>query len=132
MAFYHISKSTAMKKFTPDHEWIIVENNIGKVGITDHAQDALGDIVFVDLPEIGRVLSQGEEGAVVESVKAAGEVKNPVAGKVIAVNNQLTDNPSLINDEAENAGWIYQLEISDLSQLDGLMDESAYQTYLNQ
>lgn len=120
-----------MKKYTKDHEWIELAGDSATVGISDHAQDALGDIVFVELPAVGKSFAVGDEAAVIESVKAAGEVKNPAAGEIVAVNNQLTDNPGLINSAPEGDGWIYKIKLSDPSQLDGLMDEAAYQSYLN-
>lgn len=119
-----------MKKFTKDHEWIVVEGNVGTVGITDHAQDALGDIVFVELPAIGASFSQGASAAVVESVKAAGDVKSPVSGKVVEVNEALSDDSGLVNSDPEGAAWIYKIEIANPAELDGLMDEAAYQAYL--
>lgn len=119
-----------MKKFTPDHEWIHVENGVGTVGITDYAQEALGDIVFVDLPTVGARFSVGDEAAVVESVKSTGDVKNPVAGEIVAVNGTLTDNPALVNSAAEGDGWIYKIKIDDPSQLDALLDADGYQKTL--
>lgn len=118
-----------MKKFTEDHEWIDVDDSVGTVGITDYAQDALGDIVFIELPQVGQHLSVGDEAAVIESVKAAGEVKNPVSGEVIAVNQALVDQPGLINSSPEGEGWVYKISLADLSELDGLMDASTYQDF---
>ena len=110
-----------MLKFTDDHEWIRVEGSIGTVGITDFAQDALGDIVFVELPEVGRQVAVGDEAAVIESVKAAGEV--------IEVNQALVDQPNLLNSAAESAGWGYKVQLADIAELDGLMDEAAYRDF---
>ena len=115
-----------MLKFTEDHEWIRVEGSVGTVGITDFAQDALGDIVFVELPEIGRQVAVGDEAAVIESVKAAGEVKSPVSGEVVEVNQALVDEPSLMNTAPESDGWVYKVQLADVAELDGLMDEAAY------
>lgn len=119
-----------MKKFTPDHEWIQIDNGVGTVGITHHAQSELGDIVFVELPEIGAQLQQGDEAAVIESVKAAGEIKSPVSGEIIAVNEALIEQSGLINDAAESDGWVYQIRLSDPSELDTLMDQAAYQQHI--
>ena len=117
-------------KFTKDHEWVRIEGDTGVVGITEYAQHALGDIVFVELPEVGREVTQGKEAAVVESVKAASEVYAPVDGEVIAVNEGLTDEPAQVNADAEGAGWFFKVRIANPAQLDGLMDKAAYQTYL--
>ena len=117
-------------KFTKDHEWIAVDGETGVVGITEYAQHALGDIVFVELPEVGRDVTKGKEAAVVESVKAASEVYAPVDGEVIAVNEGLSEEPARVNADAEGAGWFFKVRIADPAQLDGLMDKAAYQTYL--
>ncbi|MEI6556816.1 MAG: glycine cleavage system protein GcvH [Rhodospirillaceae bacterium] len=117
-------------KFTKDHEWIRVEGETGVVGITEYAQHALGDIVFVELPEIGREVTQGNDAAVVESVKAASEVYAPVDGEVIEVNHALAEEPAQVNADAEGAGWFFKVRISSPAQLEALMDKTAYQTYL--
>ena len=117
-------------KFTKDHEWIRVDGDTGTVGITSYAQHALGDIVFVELPEIGREVSQGKDAAVVESVKAASEVYAPVDGEVVAVNEALTDEPARVNADPEDEGWFFKIKIADPAQLAKLMDQAAYQTYL--
>lgn len=117
-------------KFTKDHEWIRVDGDTGTVGITSYAQHALGDIVFVELPEIGREVSQGKDAAVVESVKAASEVYAPVDGEVVAVNEALTDEPARVNADPEGEGWFFKIRIADPAQLAKLMDQAAYQTYL--
>lgn len=117
-------------KYTKDHEWIKVDGTTGTVGISDYAQSQLGDVVFVELPEVGRELTQGGESAVVESVKAASEVYAPVAGTVTAANEALVDEPALVNTAAQTNGWFYQITIADPSQLDGLMDEDAYKAYV--
>jgi glycine cleavage system H protein len=113
-------------KYTKDHEYIRIEGGIGVVGITPYAQEQLGDIVFVELPTVGKSLRQGDEAAVVESVKAASEIYAPVSGKVVEVNGTLSGSPGLINEAPESDGWIYKLEIADPSQLDGLLDDAAY------
>lgn len=118
-------------RFTEDHEWIrIEEDDVAVVGITDYAQDQLGELVFVELPEVGAELDQGDEGAVVESVKAAGELKVPVSGTVTEVNESLVDEPGQVNADPMNDGWFFRIQIRDASELDGLMDEAAYGTYL--
>ena len=113
-------------KFTPDHEYIRVEGSTGIVGITPYAQEALGDIVFVELPSVGKVLKKGDEAAVVESVKAASEIYAPVSGTVTEVNEELSGNPGLINADPEATGWIYKIAISNAAELDGLLDAAAY------
>ncbi|WP_207477992.1 glycine cleavage system protein GcvH [Arenibaculum pallidiluteum] len=119
-----------MLKFTKDHEWIRVEGDTGTVGITDYAQQQLGDVVFVELPEVGRKLETGKEAAVVESVKAASEVYAPVAGEVVAVNDAVAGDPSLINSAAEGDGWFMRIRLANPSELDGLMDRAAYDAYV--
>jgi len=113
-------------KFTPDHEYLRVEGSTGTVGITPYAQEALGDIVFVELPEVGKVLKKGDEAAVVESVKAASEIYAPVSGTVTEVNTTLSGEPGLINSDPEAGGWIYKIEIADAGEIDGLLDSDAY------
>ena len=116
--------------FTGEHEWIKVEGDTATIGISDHAQGALGDIVFAEVPEQGRTLNKGDEAAVVESVKAASDVYAPIAGEVIMGNPALADDPSLINREAESEGWFFKMTIADASELDGLMDEAAYREWV--
>lgn len=116
--------------YTRDHEWIRVENGLGTVGVSEHAQEQLGDVVYVELPEVGRVVKAHEQVAVVESVKAASEVYSPVSGKVVAVNSALADNPALVNEDAEGAAWFYRMEIGDPSELSSLMTPEAYADYL--
>ena len=112
--------------FSEDHEWIRVDGEEAVVGITDHAQEQLGDIVFVELPEAGQKVEKGDAVIVVESVKAASDVYAPVAGEVTAVNDALEGEPGLINDSAQADGWLIKLRLDDASQLEGLMDEAAY------
>lgn len=119
-----------MLKFTEDHEWVRVDGEIGTIGISDYAQEQLGDVVFVELPDIGKTIAKGDEAAVVESVKAASEVYAPVEGEVTQVNEALNDNPGLINSDAQGDGWFLKVKIADASQLDALMDEAAYKTYV--
>ncbi|SFC12517.1 glycine cleavage system H protein [Polaromonas sp. OV174] len=113
-------------KYTEDHEWLKIEGDIATVGITVHAQDALGDVVFVDLPAVGALFAQKEVAGVVESVKAAADVYMPVGGEVIEVNDALRDDPSLANSDPLGAGWFFKVKLSDPSQLDALMDETSY------
>lgn len=114
-------------KMTEEHEWIRMESaDTGVVGITDFAQDQLGDIVFIELPEVGRKLTQGEDAAVIESVKAAAECKAPVSGTVVEVNPLLADDPAAVNRDPLAAGWFFRIRLDDPKQLEGLMDEAAY------
>jgi glycine cleavage system H protein len=117
--------------FTKDHEWIDVEGDTATVGITDYAQGQLGDVVFVEVPEAGRQLTQGGEAAVVESVKAASDVYAPVSGEVTEGNAALTDTPDLVNTAPEGEGWFFKLKLSNPAELEALMDESAYQAFVN-
>ena len=117
-------------KYSKDHEWVRVEGDIGTVGISDYAQDQLGDVVYVELPEVGRTVAQNEEAAVVESVKAASEVYAPVSGEVVEVNQALEDDPALVNGEPTGEGWFLKLRLSAPGELDGLMDEAAYADYV--
>ncbi|KAA2214459.1 glycine cleavage system protein GcvH [Teichococcus oryzae] len=118
-------------KFSKDHEWVRLEGNVATVGITDHAQTALGDVVFVDLPEAGREVAAGEAIAVVESVKAASDVYAPVAGTIVESNGALADDPSLVNGAAQSDGWFFRIELSNPDELDGLMDAAAYQAFVD-
>jgi glycine cleavage system H protein len=113
--------------FTEDHEWIRVEDGVATVGITDYAQEQLGDLVFVELPQVGTSLSKGDTAVVVESVKAASDVYAPVNGDITAVNDALSDDPALVNSSATDKGWLWKMQLADQSQLEGLMDEAAYQ-----
>ncbi|RMF11737.1 MAG: glycine cleavage system protein GcvH [Alphaproteobacteria bacterium] len=117
-------------RFTEDHEWIRIEGDEGVIGITDYAQGQLGDVVFVELPEIGAEFAKGDEAAVVESVKAASEVYSPVSGTVTAVNGTLEDEPARVNSSPMGEGWFFRLKISEPSELDALMDEAAYRDYV--
>jgi glycine cleavage system H protein len=117
-------------RYTKDHEYIRVDGDIGTVGISDHAQHALGDVVFVELPAVGKTFTQGGEAAVVESVKAASEVYAPVGGEVIEVNGDLEGTPAKVNEDPLGGGWFMKIRIADAKQLDGLMDEVAYQAFL--
>lgn len=119
-------------RFTEDHEWIKTEGDgPATVGITPYAAEQLGDVVFVELPEVGKSFKKGDEIAVVESVKAASEIYAPVSGKVVEVNGALEDAPGKVNEDAHGAGWFFKLEVADASELDGLMDEAAYQKHID-
>lgn len=112
--------------YSEDHEWVEVEGDVATIGITDFAQKQLGDVVFVELPDVGKALEKGDEAAVVESVKAASEVYAPIDGEVSEVNAALEEDPALVNSDAESDAWFLKVKISDKSQLDDLMDEEAY------
>ena len=116
--------------FTQEHEWIDLDGDVATVGITEYAQSQLGDIVFVETPEEGRTVSKGDEAAVVESVKAASDVYAPVSGSVVEGNPALGDNPGLVNEDPEGEGWFFRMTLSDTSELDGLMDEAKYQSFV--
>lgn len=116
--------------FTEDHEWVRVEGGEATVGITDYAQEQLGDLVFVELPETGRTLAKGDTAVVVESVKAASDVYAPVDGEITAVNDALSDDPALVNSSATDKGWLWKMKLSDESQLEGLLDEAGYKATL--
>jgi glycine cleavage system H protein len=117
--------------FTDEHEWLKVEGDVATVGITNHAQEQLGDLVFVELPDVGTELEQGDDGVVVESVKAASDVYAPVSGTVVEVNDKLNEDAALVNAGAEGDGWLYKLKLGDASQLDDLLDGDAYQALIS-
>lgn len=117
-------------RYTKDHEYIRVEGDTGTVGITPYAQEQLGDVVFVELPSVGKKVDQGAEAAVVESVKAASEIYAPVAGEVVAVNDTLEASPGTVNEDPTGSGWFMKIKIADVSQLNGLMSEADYKAYL--
>jgi glycine cleavage system H protein len=116
--------------FTKEHEWIRVVGDVATVGISDHAQEALGDIVFAEVPEAGKSLAKGDDAAVVESVKAASDVYSPVGGEVVEGNSAIADDPALINRDPEGEGWFFKLKLADAAELDGLMDEAAYREWV--
>jgi glycine cleavage system H protein len=116
--------------FTREHEWIRVEGNTATIGISDHAQEQLGDIVFAEVPEAGKHVSKGQEAAVVESVKAASDVYAPVSGEVVEGNQAVADDPALINSDPEGEGWFFKLKLDNPGELDGLMDEGAYREWI--
>jgi glycine cleavage system H protein len=116
--------------FTEDHEWLRVEGGIATVGITDYAQEQLGDLVFVELPEVGKKLAKGDTAVVVESVKAASDVYAPVDGEITEANTTLSSDPSLVNSAATGDGWLWKMRLANESQLEGLLDEATYQAYI--
>jgi len=118
-------------KYTDDHEWISVDGDVATVGITDHALEQLGDLVFVEVPEAGRALTKGDEAAVVESVKAASEVYAPVTGEVVEGNSAIADDPAAVSGDPAGNGWFFKIKMSDASELDGLMDEDAYKAHID-
>ena len=120
----------ASVKYSQEHEWISVEGDLGTIGITQYAQEQLGDVVFVELPKAGRKVAKGEACAVVESVKAASDIYAPVSGEVVEANAALADSPGDVNAEPTGKGWFFKLKLSDKSELDGLMDEAAYDTFV--
>jgi glycine cleavage system H protein len=116
--------------FTKEHEWVRVEGETATVGISDHAQEQLGDIVFAEVPETGKRLSKGQEAAVVESVKAASDVYSPVSGEVVEGNSKVSDDPSIVNSDPEGDGWFFKVKLDNPGELDGLMDEGAYRDWI--
>jgi glycine cleavage system H protein len=121
---------TADKRYSKDHEWVLLDGDIATVGITDHAQEQLGDLVHVELPELERSVAEGETCAVVESVKAAADVFAPLAGKVVEINETIVEDPSIVNSDAEGEGWFFRLELEDTDQFETLMDQDAYDEFL--
>ncbi len=117
-------------RFTKDHEWVRLDGGIATIGITEHAQEALGDVVFVELPEPGREVAEGEACAVVESVKAASDVYAPLAGRVVEINQAIVDDPALVNRAASGEGWFFRLELADPASFAGLLDQAAYEALL--
>ena len=117
-------------KYSNEHEWIRVDGDVGTIGITNYAQEQLGDVVFVDVPQVGRKVAKGESIAVVESVKAASDIFAPVSGEVVEANDALTDSPGDVNAEPMGKGWFFRIRLSNKSELDGLMDEAAYNAFV--
>jgi glycine cleavage system H protein len=120
------------RKYSKDHEWVEVDGDIGTIGITDHAQQQLGDVVFVEVPEAGRRVSAGEAVAVVESVKAASDVYSPVSGEVTEANSSLADQPALVNEDAEGKAWFFKVRLASPGELDALMDKAAYDAFVKE
>ena len=125
-----MAKPPSDVRFTKEHEWVRLDGDIATVGITDHAQEQLGDVVFVELPEIGRDVAADEACAVVESVKAASDVYAPLAGKVVETNPTIIENPSMVNSDAEVEGWFFRIELDDTATFDALLDAAAYDEYV--
>lgn len=123
------SKSTD-KRYTKEHEWVSMDGDIATIGITEHAQEQLGDVVFVELPEVNRQVTANEACAVVESVKAASDVYAPLAGKVVETNPEIVDDPALVNSDPEGEGWFFRIELDDTAAFDALMDADAYDEYV--
>lgn len=119
-------------KFTNEHEYVSVDGDVATIGISNFAQEQLGDVVFVELPEVGREIEQGDEVAVVESVKAASEIFSPVTGTITEINDTLEGAPSTVNDAAEGDGWFYKLKLNDAAELEGLMDQEAYDKFVEE
>ena len=119
-------------KYTKEHEWMALEGEVATIGITNHAQESLGDIVFIDLPEVGKIVNSGDEISVIESVKAASDIYSPVDGEIIEININLNDNASLINQKAETEGWIFKVKITDIKQLESHLSLSEYEEFLKQ
>ena len=116
-------------KYSEEHEWVTVEGDVATIGITDYAQKALGDIVFVEAPEVGSEINQGDEAGVVESVKAASDIITPVSGEVVEFNEDLESAPNTVNTDPTGDGWMFKVKLSDVEELDGLMDAAAYKTH---
>ena len=122
----------ATERFTRDHEWIRVEGGVATIGITNHAQTQLGDVGFVDLPDVARKVAQGEAVAVVESVKAASDVFSPVSGEVVETNGHIVGQPALVNEDAEGKAWFFKVKVANVGELDGLMDRAAYEAFVKE
>jgi glycine cleavage system H protein len=125
-----MASKSADKRYTKDHEWVLLDGDIATVGITDHAQEQLGDLVHVELPELERSVAEGETCAVVESVKAAADVFAPLAGKVVEINETIVEDPSIVNSDAEGEGWFFRIELDDTDSFETLMDQDAYDEFL--
>ncbi len=125
-----MASKSADKRFTKEHEWVVLDGDIATVGITDHAQEQLGDLVHVELPELEREVAEGESCAVVESVKAASDIYAPLAGKIVEVNETITEDPSIVNSDAEGEGWFFRIELEDPDVFEALMDQDAYDEFL--
>jgi glycine cleavage system H protein len=125
-----MAKKNADKRYTKDHEWVVLDGDIATIGITDHAQEQLGDVVHVELPELDREVSANEACAVVESVKAASDVYAPLAGKVVEINETITEEPAIVNSDAEGEGWFFKLELEDPASFEELMDDEAYEEFV--
>jgi len=125
-----MASKSSDKRFTKDHEWVVLDGDIATVGITDYAQEQLGDLVHVELPEPERMVTEGETCAVVESVKAASDVYSPLAGKVVEINETIIEDPSIVNSDAEGEGWFFRLELDEPESFEALMDQDGYDEFL--
>ena len=125
-----MAKKDSDKRYTRDHEWVVLDGDIATVGITDHAQEQLGDLVHIELPELERTVSEAEACAVVESVKAASDVYAPLAGKVLEINETIAEDPSIVNSDPEGEGWFFRLELDDPDSFETLLDQDAYDEFL--
>jgi glycine cleavage system H protein len=125
-----MASKSADKRYTKDHEWVLLDGDIATVGITDHAQEQLGDLVHVELPDLERAVTEGETCAVVESVKAAADVFAPLAGKVVEINETVVEDPSIVNSDAEGEGWFFRIELDDTDSFETLMDQDGYDEFL--
>jgi len=125
-----MASKSADKRFTREHEWVVLDGDIATVGITDHAQEQLGDLVHVELPELERTVAEGETCAVVESVKAASDIYAPLIGKIVEVNETIVEDPSIVNSDAEGEGWFFRMELDDPAAFEQLLDQDAYDEYL--
>ena len=125
-----MAEKSADKRYTKDHEWVLLDGDIATVGITDHAQEQLGDLVHIELPELERDVTEGETCAVVESVKAAADIFAPLAGKVVEINETIAEDPSIVNSDAEGEGWFFRIELDDTDSFETLMDQDAYDEFL--
>ena len=125
-----MAKKNADKRYTKDHEWLVLDGDIATVGITDHAQEQLGDVVHVELPDLDREVAANEACAVVESVKAASDIYAPLAGAIVEINEAIVEDPAIVNSDAEGEGWFFRLELDDTDSFEELMDEEAYEEFL--
>jgi glycine cleavage system H protein len=125
-----MAKKDSDKRYTRDHEWVVLDGDIATVGITDHAQEQLGDLVHIELPELERAVAEAEACAVVESVKAASDVYAPLAGKIVEINETIAEDPSIVNSDAEGEGWFFRLELDDPESFETLLDQDAYDEFL--
>jgi glycine cleavage system H protein len=125
-----MANKSADKRYTREHEWVVLDGDIATVGITDHAQEQLGDLVHVELPELERTVAEGESISVVESVKAASDIYAPLAGKIVEINETIVEDPSIVNSDAEGEGWFFRLELDDPATFEQLLDQDAYDEFL--
>jgi glycine cleavage system H protein len=125
-----MANKSADKRYTREHEWVVLDGDIATVGITDHAQEQLGDLVHVELPELERMVAEGESCSVVESVKAASDIYAPLAGKIVEINETIVEDPSIVNSDAEGEGWFFRLELDDPAAFEQLLDQDGYDEFL--